>query len=67
MVGWIFIISSGDPYEISILIKWWKISPLAHLQVRARKICIMRIVDFGHFWPFFAQKCFAFSEHTFLF
>ena len=35
--------------------------------MRARKICIMRIVDFGHFWPFFAQKCFAFSEHTFYF
>ena len=31
-----------------------KISPLARLQVRARKIRIMHIADFGQFWPKFA-------------
>ena len=49
-------------HEILILIKWWKISPLARLQVRARKIWIMRIVDFGQFWSIFAKKCFSFYD-----
>jgi len=64
-VGRILMFSSADPHEILILIKWWKISPLARLQVRARKICIMRIVDFGQFWPIFAQKCFGFRDGKF--
>ena len=33
--------------------------------MRARKICIMRIVDFGQFWPIFAQKCFSFRDGKF--
>ena len=33
--------------------------------MRARKICIMRIVDFGQFWPIFAQKCFGFCDGKF--
>ena len=59
------MISSADPHEILILIEWWKISPLARLQVRARKICIVRIVDFGQFWPIFAQKCSGFPAGKF--
>ena len=33
-----------------------KISPLARLCARACKPCITRIVDFGQFWPIFAQS-----------
>ena len=64
-VGRILMIFSADPHENSILIKWWKISPLARLQKRARKICTLRIVDFGQFWPIFAQKCFGFCNWKF--
>ena len=65
MVGLILIIHSGDPHEILILINGEKISPLASLQVRACKICIMRVVDFGQFWPIFAQKCFGICNGKF--
>ena len=65
MVGRILMISSADHHDILIMIRWWKNSPLAHLQARARKICIMCIVDFDQFWPFFAQKCFGFCVEKF--
>ena len=37
-------------------------SPLARLQVRARKIRITHIADLGQFWPIYALKCFGFSD-----
>ena len=57
----ILMISAG-PHDISILIK---ISPLARLQARARKLRIARIANFCQFRPIFAKKCFVFSESTF--
>ena len=65
-VGRILMISSADLHEILILIKWWKNQP-SSLQMPSRKIRIIRIVDFGQFWPIFAQRCLGFSEHTFYF
>ena len=36
-----------QPHEILIPMKWWKISALARLRARARKLCISRKADFG--------------------
>ena len=40
-------------------------SPLARLQVRARKIRITHIADLVQFWPIFAQKCLGFCMGKF--
>ena len=61
----ILMIFSTDPHEISILMKWQKVSPLARLQAHARKLCILSIADLGQFWPIFAKMLFGFSERTF--
>ena len=48
-VGWIMMIFSADPHEISLLTKWWnKISPLARLRaLRVKQI----LANFGLFLP----------------
>ena len=42
-----------------------QINPLARMQLRERKICIMPLADLGQFWPIFAPNWFGFSEYTF--
>ena len=61
----ILMIFSTDPHEFSILMKWRKVCPLARLQARARKLCILSVADLGQLWPIFAKMLFGFSERTF--
>ena len=51
MVGRILMISSADPHEILILMKWWKNQPST--------------TSASGFWPIFAQKCCGFCDGKF--